>query len=200
MAAKISNRENNRILVQTGSISVISGQHFYLNHANCAPSGAVAAKSLCMRYSWWSGMKLKSQPTIILNLLAAKISNRENNRIVVQIGSMSVLSGQHFHLNHANCAPSGAVAAKSLCMRYSWWSGMKLKSQPTIILNLLAAKISNRENNRIVVQIGSMSVLSGQHFHLNHANCAPSGAVAAKSLCMRYSWWAVRGLNPRPTD
>jgi hypothetical protein len=47
--------------------------------------------------------------TIILNLLAGKIPNRENNRILVQTGSMSVISGQHFQLDHAN---SGAFSLK----------------------------------------------------------------------------------------
>jgi hypothetical protein len=51
---------------------------------------------------WWSGMKLESQPTIILDVLAAKMPDKENNRILVQTGSMSVISGQHFQLDHAN--------------------------------------------------------------------------------------------------
>ena len=36
--------------------------------------------------------------TIILNLLAGKIPNRENNRILVETGSMSNISGQHFRV------------------------------------------------------------------------------------------------------
>jgi hypothetical protein len=54
-------------------------------------------------------MKLESQPTIILDVLAAKMPDRENNRILVQTGSMSVISGQHFQLDHANC---GAFSLK----------------------------------------------------------------------------------------
>jgi len=41
LAAKISNRENNRILVETGSMSDISGQHFRVESRQQRPSGRI---------------------------------------------------------------------------------------------------------------------------------------------------------------
>jgi len=80
LAAKISNRENNRILVETGSMSDISGQHFRVESRQQRRFG----RRYC-KISLNGGFVVEREEiemetnTIILNLLAGKIPNRENS-------------------------------------------------------------------------------------------------------------------------
>ena len=89
------------------------------------------------------------------HLLAAKISNRDNNRILAQTGLLSILSGQHIRVEPRQQRHSGRIMAKYLCLGDSVVERKGIGTTANIIiLNLLAVKISKRENNQILARTG----------------------------------------------
>src|SRR5208283_1387262 len=111
-----------------------------------------------------------------LNLLAGKIPNRENDRILVETGSMSDISGQHIRVEPRQQRRFGLRYCK-----ISLYGGFVAEREEigmetnTIILNLLAGKIPNRENSQYNSQNLLQPSLSGQLRQGEPRQLRPSG-------------------------
>jgi hypothetical protein len=110
---------------------------------------------------------------------------------------MSVLSGQHIGVEPRQQRHSGRIMAKYLCLGDSLVGRKGIETTANIIIsNLLAVKISNRENSRILAQTGSMSVLSGQHIGGEPRQQCHSGRIIVKYLCLGDSLVGRAGIEP----